>query len=430
MALRNLQSAHPMNLRRNSRKEKRSPLHASIYPSTRSSTQDQSRSRDAVPTSHSQPSTSSGPLSPPAWRPSQPLTFQIGSRTPPYLKNIPPRPSSPPSVPSSPPRPLSRPSSRPPSPTSVPSSPAHPQTTQETLHCEVDPAQLQQLRSDIKKSALRIVRAEHHRLFLSNCSQTGIIPKGLTITKKINIMDGPDQSDCLELIQEKLLAASQSMISTLADYYEDLVDSEQQRLQLFNSKLSSLLKKTADQEVPERDFREKLTGLEDGLREKLHSRRENKTSSLRNPGRKQIPLQKQMPQQKPPPNPAPKGQQPNPAPKGKRPPAPNPPNPPPKPSNPPPKPPQPPPKPSNPPPKARRASHPPVKAQRPSYPPPKDTRVGSGAPLPSWNVGYNLPRTQLPQHQGYPPWTMPSHPQELSPVEIAALIALFPPNPF
>ena len=160
------------------------------------------------------------------------------------------------------------------------SSPTHNHGSDPTVE---DVPEHQKLRGAIVKCTFRITRAQHHLDFISHCKTLGIIPKGLSTNKSINIMDGPDRTDCLDRIQEIIVANTLQLMDTLIVYYEDLVQTEQEKLQLLNSKLRTALEDRADQEVPERDFRENLTSREDGLRETLRAKREKKTRSLRDP---------------------------------------------------------------------------------------------------------------------------------------------------
>lgn len=82
---------------------------------------------------------------------------------------------------------------------------------------------LSQLKRSILHRHSRILRAEHHRIFLSERLKKKVCPTGLRLDKRINVMDSADHDQLQTDITTYFEVASRGLLKILVSHYEKLV---------------------------------------------------------------------------------------------------------------------------------------------------------------------------------------------------------------
>ena len=200
-------------------------------------------------------------------------TPQTGIHQPRLLSPAPTLPAPTPSALSSPPR-VSH------SGPSLPNTPRDPPTRELAEQLDKEAAVVA-TKKDILHCTLRLTRADHHHRFLTDCKESNTVPKGLTLEKSINLMDGPDKVDAQSAFHSILTQTSLEIVNLLIDYYADLLNTEQERLNDLNKKLTELEGPEPNEE--DNDFREHVTKRQNRLAEQLSNKRDNKSKALKNP---------------------------------------------------------------------------------------------------------------------------------------------------
>ena len=119
--------------------------------------------------------------------------------------------------------------------------------------------------------SLKATRANHHYEFLSQCVENKIRPKGLTVVKKINIIEGPERKDCLDVLQNTLEEGSDTLMVFVhvCKYYKQLVEQEEEIPAGLNPELTAMNNEVPDHisSQSETQYRDMVTNKQDALNE-------------------------------------------------------------------------------------------------------------------------------------------------------------------
>ena len=84
-----------------------------------------------------------------------------------------------------------------------------------------------------KKSWLRrkLLRADHHRVFLHRCHTDDMTPKGLRLSRQVHPTQGTVSGVTAARIENILHGAEKGILQALIDHYDDQVESTTHQLQ-------------------------------------------------------------------------------------------------------------------------------------------------------------------------------------------------------
>ena len=82
------------------------------------------------------------------------------------------------------------------------------------------------LKKQVRDSTLRISRAEHHCRFLGDCLDKGVTPRGLQLSKSLNVMAGSAKEGFLTDISAWFDRCNKCLMHKLIHYYSELIYSE------------------------------------------------------------------------------------------------------------------------------------------------------------------------------------------------------------
>ena len=92
-----------------------------------------------------------------------------------------------------------------------------------------------------KKQKLRskLLRVEHHRLFLRKSHVAKVIPKGLRLNRRVNPISGIGTRETVAKIEDILRKAEEDILSTLISHNENLVDDTRRQLEEIERQIQS-----------------------------------------------------------------------------------------------------------------------------------------------------------------------------------------------
>lgn len=130
---------------------------------------------------------------------------------------------------------------------------------------------LSQFKHSILHRHSRVLRAEHHKLFLGDCLKKKVCPVGLRLDKRINVMDSANHDRLQKDIATYFDIANRGLLEILVSYYESMV-------QLETAKAISDVPEDATEELAD-----ELMLHMDRLQQKLLATRERKMQKLLHP---------------------------------------------------------------------------------------------------------------------------------------------------
>ena len=134
-----------------------------------------------------------------------------------------------------------------------------------------------------KKARLRrkLLRADHHRVFLHGCRKDDVTPRGLRLSRQVHPIQGQGSDDTASRIENILHNAEKGILEALIEHYDKMVDSTTRQLQNIEEDLSS--RPDSDKDAIETSMhRAELS--EDHLRSSLEKTRTEKFKQLKGSG--------------------------------------------------------------------------------------------------------------------------------------------------
>ena len=124
----------------------------------------------------------------------------------------------------------------------------------------------------------KLLRADHHRVFLHKCHTNDVTPKGLRLSRQVHPIQGTGSSNTSAKIENILLSVEKGILEALIEHYDGSVESTTDQLQDIQEELSRR-PTTYQEETDSSTHRAELS--EDILRSSLKKTRNEKLKKLR-----------------------------------------------------------------------------------------------------------------------------------------------------